>query len=216
LSRSATHDVDAEPAGHDPNALPPASGRDRSDPPSKPRGERTQLLIAGALLLALLVAGGAWALLDGDGDGGTAGDASTTTEGASKNESPDTAAGPIDSAPDGAETTTPAPETVGRAAAPPPALDPVAPCTADEAELLGVLRAYPPLASFAAELEVGDVKCVGRWATAVVTTPETDSALAVYEQAGDGFTLLLVGSAEPCAGLGIPAESEPLLGCDFG
>ncbi len=90
------------------------------------------------------------------------------------------------------------------------------PCTVASSDLLSLLRSQPSLASFADSLLIDDVRCVGDWATAVVSAPDTDSALAVYRREGSGWTFLLVGSAEPCAGLGVPAEVQAMVGCDFG
>ncbi len=80
--------------------------------------------------------------------------------------------------------------------------------------MLGLLRAHPPLASFADSLAIAEVRCAGDWSSAVVAAADTDSALALFRREGAAWTLVLIGSAEPCAGLGIPPATEPLLGCD--
>ncbi|CAN5425212.1 hypothetical protein BH10ACT3_BH10ACT3_02160 [soil metagenome] len=87
-------------------------------------------------------------------------------------------------------------------------------CVPDDAVLLATVQAYPPLASLAPTLTIADARCVDVWATAVVSSPDTDSALAVYQRDGDAWSVLRVGAEDPCSGLGIRPESEALLGCD--
>ena len=100
-------------------------------------------------------------------------------------------------------------------AAPRPNTDPTADCTVDPEVLLVLVEAHPPLQPFAGDLNVAEVRCAGDWATADVWATGTDVSLGVFQQGADGWEFVLLGSSEPCSGLGIPAETEALLGCDF-
>lgn len=183
-----------------------------------PGDRRGLLLIAAAVAVVLVLGAVGWAVLGGSDDA-TDDAAATSTSGSSTTDG----TGPDGTGPDATDPT-PAPSVPASTAAPddaaPPTTadasptdDPGAPCEADAAVLLGLLKAHPPLASFADGLGVERTRCVGDWSSAVVTSPDADRALALFEREGDGWTLVLLGSAEPCAGLGIPAADEATLGC---
>ena len=164
---------------------------------------------AAILLLAVVV----WSAFAGDGD--EDGDRATerrspTTQVAEP--APDPTAGssstePVD--PAGATTTTTKDDDATATATG----DDASPCTVPDAELLGLLRDHPPLASLADGLTVTQVRCAGSWSTAVVAAADTDQSLAVFRNDEGGWALVLVGSAEPCSGLGIPPAAEGPLGC---
>jgi hypothetical protein len=197
--------------------LSAGTATDAGDPGAPGPGDRRgPLLIAAAVVVVLLLAAAGWAVLGGSDEADEAAAASTTssTPDGSDRDGPD---------PDATDTTA-APSVPASTAAPDdlapttaqdtsPADGPGEPCEADATVLLGLLKAHPPLASFADGLGVERTRCVGDWSSAVVTSPDADRALALFEREGDGWTLVLLGSAEPCAGLGIPAADEATLGC---
>lgn len=174
---------------------------------------RAKAVMAAAAVLAL-VAVGAWLTLGTDrsedaGEGGGTTTGPATTEGPeqpSDDELPATPGplveDPAGAAGNGAVTSPPAPDDVV-----------LADCSVDADELLARLREHPPLEPFAAGLVVGETRCVEDWSTAVVSAPDTDSALAVFVRGPSGWTLRLVGSSDPCTGLGIPVDAEGRLGC---
>ncbi len=202
---------EAGPTGT-PDAPTPAPSHDGAGG----RPDRRRALVAVAVVALVVVLGAAaWAVLGGSDDSTDDASATTSTSTTSTTNEPadpstdDTAApsgGPAPTATpdDGAPTT-----TVGGATDDGPG----APCEADAAALLGLLKAHPPLASFADDLGVERTRCVGDWSSAVVTSPDADRALALFRRDGDGWTLVLLGSAEPCSGLGIPTADEATLGC---
>lgn len=181
--------------------------------PQGPGDRRRLLLIAAAVAVVLVLGAAGWAVLGGSDDAtddaaATSTSASTTTDGPgpdATDPAPAPSAPASTAAPDGDEPTTTADAS--------PTDGPGAPCEADAAVLLGLLKAHPPLASFADGLGVERTRCAGDWSSAVVTSPDADRALALFEREGDGWTLVLLGSAEPCAGLGIPPADEATLGC---
>ena len=185
-------------------AVAPATGPDR----------RVLLAIVGGAAAILVLALGAWVLLGGDdatdrSDDAAARSSTTSDPGGAAEPGATVTTGPATTATDGAGAATtvpdPGPTTTGD--------DGAAPCEVEASQLLEPLRAYPPLASLAAGLTVEDPRCVDSWATAVVSAPDTDRALAVFQREGSAWSVVLVGSAEPCAGLGIPPEAAPALGC---
>lgn len=195
------------------------SAADAGSPTAQRPGDRRGLLLIAAAVAVVLVLGVAgWAVLGGSDDPtDDAAATSTSASTATDRSTPDgTGPDPTDPTPapsDPADAPAPgdaAPSTTAEAS---PADGPGAPCEADAAVLLGLLKAHPPLASFADGLGVERTRCVGDWSSAVVTSPDADRALALFQREGDGWTLVLLGSAEPCAGLGIPPTDEATLGC---
>jgi hypothetical protein len=194
------------------DATPSAgAAADTGDPGAQgPRDRRGLLLIAAAVAVVLVLGAAGWAVLGGSDD-------ATDDAAASSTSASSTTAG---SGPDATDPT-PAPSAPASTAAPDDAAPTTTadasptdgPCEADAAVLLGLLKAHPPLATFADGLGVERTRCVGDWSSAVVTSPDADRALALFEREGDGWTLVLLGSAEPCAGLGIPPADEATLGC---
>lgn len=167
-----------------------------------------------AVALLALVGVGAWLTLgtDRSEDAGAGGD---TTAGPAAAVGPEAPAGDELPVSTGPLADDPARDTGSGDVTSPPTPDDVvlADCSVDADELLARLREHPPLEPFAAGLVVGETRCVDDWSTAVVSAPDTDSALAVFARGPAGWTLRLVGSSEPCAGLGIPVEAEGRLGC---
>jgi hypothetical protein len=185
---------------------------DEGPAPATPEVHSRRPLVAlvAAFGVVLLLAVGAWVALGGDDSDrdDTAASRSSTTAVAEPAPDPSTSPPPSTATtdPDVATTT-----TSGNSSATPG--DDAAPCTVEDAELLGLLRDHPPLASLADGLTVDQVRCAGSWSSAVVAAADTDQSLAVFRRGADGWTLVLVGSAEPCSGLGIPTEAEGPLGC---
>lgn len=177
------------------------------------------ILAVGAVAVAVLLGIGIWAFGRDDGpDNRATGTGSTAATGSDSTETSQDLQGQADQggpdSGDGSTTSTdnPAPGgDVGPTQQTDPGSGPA--CSVDESELLQGLKAHPPLESFADELQVSGTTCSGEWASTVVKATETDSALALFRSDNGSWTLVLVGSAEPCSGLGIPPESEEALGC---
>lgn len=175
---------------------------------TRPADRRSIALVACAVLVVLVAIGVFWSIRTG-GD-----DAPNSTRDLRSQEERSDVPGPDTSSEDG--TTAPSSESTSStdpSTAPSSVVSPGESCHVDETRLLDLLEAHPPLEPFVDGLQVSGTTCSGDWASTVVKASDTDSALALFKMEGGEWTLVLVGSSEPCSGLGIPVESEAALGC---
>lgn len=202
----------------------PPPGPAAPAPPATDRTRRTLVaVVAAAVVLLVGIAVLVATLRDGDDEPFPAASASTTTPtgpadttaGTTTEATP--APGATSAPPSGEAGTTTPPAPDATTTIPPAGDGAASACGPDlEPAVDAAVRSYPPLSEFAPRLVLTDVRCEQRWAVVAVAAPDTDSALAVLERTGEGWTVLLVGDAEPCAGLGIPDDVAARLDCPVG
>ena len=138
------------------------------------------------------------------------GDGSTATAGGTTPAADRPAAGSpttTAAASDSPSTSTPDGPTI--AAGAPTTNVPAAPC--DAATLLAAAQqAFGPLPEGAAAT---DPRCVETWATAVLTAPGQDNALAVFDNPEGEWMGRNLGTDQVCSGAGVPLDFFGPLGC---
>ena len=138
------------------------------------------------------------------------GNGSTSTAGGTTSAADRPAAGsPTTTAADSDSPSTSTPDGATTAAGAPTTNVPAAPC--DAATLLvAAQQAFGPLPEGAAAT---DPRCVETWATAVLTAPGQDNALAVFDNPEGEWMGRNLGTDQVCSGAGVPLDFFGPLGC---